>query len=276
MAIAANPQGDAAPEPVSAHPPLLLELELDAVPELLPELLLDPLPELLLDPLPELPLDAPLLELELLLDPPPLELPPAPASDAMKLQYGALHTAPCALHLQSVSTVHHPLTLALAGTHAIGVWVQSQTWVPHPLPGQSISLVQAAACAEAVHSDEAVRAAAKANTNARISMANLLSPLTARTLHRSRVAAPVAAGRTTGCNPSTAAVNVHPKRTGLLYPPASVRARSLLRPPPGELPAGGRFLFLQARSRPAGSSSRCPPIGTCKPALWCRTPAAAR
>lgn len=103
-AIAPNPQGAGAPDATAVHPPLLEEPE---VPPLLDEPvvpLLDPAPELLLDePPPELPLEPPLL----------LELPAlAPPSKTTKVHVKFLHVAPCAWHLQSVSTVHHPADCA--------------------------------------------------------------------------------------------------------------------------------------------------------------------
>jgi hypothetical protein len=158
---AANPQGALAPEPTAMQPPppLLEEPELP--------LLLDPVPELLPDPLP-------------LLDEPPellLELPPpAPPSSLTKVQFENLQTAPCALHLQSVSTVHQPGDWA-AGLHIwIGALVQSHTSEPHAVPFavHSMSFMQDVAPAEAVHNEVAAKAVPQARRKARNSMAILL------------------------------------------------------------------------------------------------------
>ncbi len=241
--IVAKPHGE--PEPPSEHPPLLVELDGARPPSLL-----DPAPELLDPPL----LDVPLLDV-LLLDPPlPLELlPPAPASGRTKVQLkdAVLQCAPSDAHLQSVSAEHHPGDCAAGLQVCMGALLQSQTSVPQAVPpvAQSMSFVQEVAPAEPAQSDEAVTAVANANARARNSMANLLTPYAAHSTSP-LPDGPVSGHRTYGCNLSTAAVKVRPKRTGLLYPPASVRARSLLRPPPGEVPARGAFFFACSAVRP--------------------------
>jgi hypothetical protein len=171
-AVALQPPPDEllSPEPPPELLPLLLvlpelpvlllavlpELLLVVVPELLP-LLDDVLPLLLV----EVPLLLPLLDvLPLLLVLLPLLLPlllllavasdvvaspPEPASEpeeeppasggTVKEQYGAMHVAPCPMHLHSLSWVHHPeLAAPVAATHECGFVDHVQMSVPQAVP----------------------------------------------------------------------------------------------------------------------------------------------
>ena len=96
-------------------------------------------------------------------------VPAAPASGGtVKVQNGGKHRAPCGAHLQSASVAHSPSApcghLVPAGTQDTVSSTQSQTWLPHAVPGQSTSRAQAAARAGAAAQTSAASAATSAAT----------------------------------------------------------------------------------------------------------------
>jgi hypothetical protein len=122
--------------------------------ELVPSVPLEDEPLSLVDepleglPLELLPLDG--LPLELLPDPPLLD----PDWGVVKEQYSPTHVAPCALHLQSVFTVHQPSIPGDCPAFAQVIFaVYEHTCVPQPVPRdlQSMSFVQLSARADVLH-----------------------------------------------------------------------------------------------------------------------------
>jgi hypothetical protein len=129
-AIPAPYPTDGAPATLQPPPPPL--------PPLVPALALppEPLPPV---PLPPLPAEPP--------------LPPAPPSGrTVNEQTRPPQVAPSALHLQSAVVLHQPslvpdMPAVLASVHVAPPELLVHTWLPHVVPGQSLSVSQAGACA---------------------------------------------------------------------------------------------------------------------------------
>jgi hypothetical protein len=114
--------------------PLAVPLEVPLVVPLVPV----PLEAPLVVPLVAVPLEAPVL------------------LGVVDVQKVPAHVAPSPAHLQFVDVVHQPSMLGTpvpASMHScmLGFAVQLQICVPHAEPGQSVSLVHAAALAERAH-----------------------------------------------------------------------------------------------------------------------------
>lgn len=79
---------------------------------------------------------------------------PPPSGGSVKVQWSTPHVAPSPMHLQSALVVHQPSLPCGSVPAATQSWTVAddhwQTWPPHVVVGQSVSLVQAA-CAGAAH-----------------------------------------------------------------------------------------------------------------------------